>query len=73
MTPNAMPRKSAPVRTVTRTGGTQFVCDYIRPDGNPCACEGVKHAVVESVRVIRTPKRNPAMRDALQSAGWGAR
>jgi len=48
MTPNAMPRKSAPVRKVVRTGGSQAVCDYIRPDGSACTCEGVKHAFVES-------------------------
>lgn len=70
MTPNAMPQKSAPVRKVVRTGGTRMVCDYIRPNGSGCTCEGVKHAFVESVRVIRTPKRNPAMADALKNAGW---
>lgn len=66
--PMNMPGKIA-VRTVTRTGGTQMVCDYIRPNGSPCQCEGVKHAFVESVRLLPTKKRNPAMADAIRKAG----
>ena len=70
MTPNVMPMKSAPVRTTTRRGGFVPNCDYVRSDGSVCTCEGGKWHVVESVRVIRTPKRNPAMADALKAAGW---
>ncbi len=70
-TPAMMPRKAQPVRTVTRTGGSQPVCDYIRPNGSACMCEGEKHAFVESVRRIVPVRRNPAMRDALNRAGLG--
>ena len=68
MNPSNMPGKIA-LRTVTRTGGTEMVCDYIRPNGSPCTCEGVKHAFVESVRLLPTKKRNPAMADAIRKAG----
>ena len=67
--PALMPRTSAPVRTVTRIVAddqhrwcgdrTCEVCDmYADPE-----------PVVELVRVIRTPKRNPAMADAVRAAG----
>jgi hypothetical protein len=71
MSPNLMPRKATPVRSTVRTGGTQMVCDYIRPDGSGCTCEGVKHTFVERVAVLRPlSRRNPAMAQALQNAGW---
>lgn len=70
MNPNAMPQKSAPVRTITRTGDSQPVCDYVRDNGAICTCEGVTHGFVESVRVITRVRRNPAMADALRKAGW---
>jgi len=68
MNPSNMPGKIA-LRTVTRAGGTEMVCDYIRPNGSPCTCEGVKHDFVESVRLLPTKKRNPAMADAIRKAG----
>lgn len=70
MNPGNMPKKSAPVRTTVRYGEVRYNCDYER-DGKPCTCEGVRYGVVERVRVIRPlGKRNPAMADALQNAGW---
>jgi len=71
MKPSNMPQKAAPVRTVSRAVGSTPVCDYIRPNGSACMCEGVKHVGVESVLVIRPlGKPNRSVAAALRKAGW---